>query len=102
MPPLNLANGALCLSTPKHNGKSGTGRKMDGIVTATECACSWSSVIQTTQNSQSIHNGDHQIYVSYKDLLDRMLLLTRKLLNQGLVLIKLKSTLRNLMITIMN
>ena len=30
-----LAKGTLCLSTPKHNGKSGTGRKMDGIVTAT-------------------------------------------------------------------
>jgi hypothetical protein len=54
-----LAKGTLCLSTPKHNGKSGTGRKMDGIVTATECACS--SVIQTTQNSQPIHNGDHKI-----------------------------------------
>ena len=24
MPPLLLAIGALCLSTPKHNGKSGT------------------------------------------------------------------------------
>jgi hypothetical protein len=60
-PPPHLANGALCLSTPKHNGKSGTGRKMDVIVTATECACSWSSVIQTNQNSQPIHNGDHQI-----------------------------------------
>ena len=37
-PPTHLANGALCLSTHKHNGKSGTGRKMDVIVTATECA----------------------------------------------------------------
>jgi hypothetical protein len=24
LPPTPLANGALCLSTPKHNGKSGT------------------------------------------------------------------------------
>ena len=59
MPPVAIE--ALCLSTPKHNGKSGTGRKMDGIVIATECAYSWSSVIQTTQNGQPIHNGDHQI-----------------------------------------
>jgi hypothetical protein len=35
-------------------------------------------------------------YVSYRDFLDIGLLLTRKLLNQGFLLIKLKSSLRKL------
>jgi hypothetical protein len=38
---------------------------------------------------------------SYQDFLDRDLLLTRKLLNQGFLLVKLKSSLRNVAVAIL-
>jgi hypothetical protein len=51
----------------------------------------WSFVTQIFHNGQPSHDGGYsRACGSYQDFIDRGLLLTRKLLNQGCLLVKLK------------
>jgi hypothetical protein len=82
------------------------GKEREGLTTSGTYL--WSFVTQIFHNSQPSCGGDCKTlatYISqlirysracgsYQDFLDRGLLLTRKLLNQGFLLVKLKSSLR--------
>jgi len=54
-----LANGVLCLSTPKHNGKSGTAKtiKLSGI-----CCCSAKHTTLRSENKDWLARNQNNVF----------------------------------------